>query len=68
MSAHGVSVTVTARRQDGMATQWQARCACREKWSGKTYEAVEDGWRQHIHALTGRAPRPCGEKGGRWMP
>ena len=47
---------------------WQAKCGRHAVWTGPTYEAVEDEWRKHVHAETGKAPAPCGKKEGRWEP
>lgn len=65
---HGISVVVTARRADGYATEWRARCGHHAEWFGPTYEAVEDEWRKHVHAEMGFAPKPMGDKVDRWMP
>jgi len=66
MSAHGVSFTITRRDARGIATNWHAVCGCKQSWDGKTYEVAEDEWRMHVRALTGQAPRPCGNLEGRW--
>lgn len=67
MSAHGASFEIVWRNADNTQQTWRARCKCREEWTGPTYEFAEDEWRKHVHALTGKAPRPMGGKDGRWV-
>ena len=40
----------------GVKREWLADCECGQNWLGPTYHAVEDDWRQHVHALTGTEP------------
>lgn len=46
----------------------QAKCACGDTFDGATYEAAEDGWREHVYEQTGHVPRPMGDKTDRWQP
>lgn len=63
-SKHGISVTIIRRDPN----VWRGRCDCGPKWDGPTYEAVEDEWRKHVHARTGKVTKPWGDKEGRWTP
>lgn len=67
-SKHGCGFEVVARDERGHATSWLAACSCGSKWVAPSYEAAEDEWRKHCHALTGIAPKPMGVKQGRWSP
>lgn len=50
-------------------TVWVATCGRHFTATGATYETAEDEWRKHVHAVTGKAPRPLGDKTvERWMP
>jgi hypothetical protein len=66
MSKHGCSFTVTERGADNKATKWVGLCECGDAFTGPTYEAAEDGWREHYYRVTDVAPAPMGEKSGRW--
>jgi hypothetical protein len=61
---HRVTVEIVSRDPN----VWLASCGRHAKWTGPTYEAVEDDWRRHVHAETGTAPKPLGAKDNRWMP
>jgi hypothetical protein len=63
---HGGSFEVIERASNGKATAWLASCACKTRWTGDSYEVVEDKWRQHVHALTGVAPKAMGSQADRW--
>ena len=65
---HGALFTVIARGADNVATRWQAQCGHHATFVAESYEAVEDEWRKHVHAETGSAPKPCGDKTNRWEP
>lgn len=65
---HGFSAEVIARNEQGIATQWLGKCARHAKFAGPSYEVVEDEWRKHVHAETGSAPKPMGNKADRWQP
>lgn len=58
MSAHGITVEIISRDPN----VWQARCACKSKWTGPTYEAVEDFWREHVYASTGSITKAFGDR------
>ena len=47
---------------------WATHCNCGEVWTEGTYEAGEDQWRKHVHAVTGKAPKPMGDRADRWAP
>jgi hypothetical protein len=66
MSAHGCSFSVTERGADNKATKWVGKCECGDAFVGPTYEAVEDGWRQHYYGATETVPAPMGVKEDRW--
>lgn len=68
MSGHGISVEVIERNDMGRATSWLATCKCKTRFTEATYEATEDKWRRHVHAVTGTAPKPMGGQLGRWTP
>jgi hypothetical protein len=68
MSGHPASFEVISRDASARATLWRAICGRHLRWDGPTYEAVEDEWRKHVHAETGTAPAPMGNRNGRWMP
>ena len=61
---HGCSFVIVSRDPN----VWRATCGRHQTWDGPTYEVVEDEWRKHVHAETGTAPNPCGDKTGRWEP
>jgi len=64
VSAHGCSFVIT----DRSPINWRATCRCKRVWNGPTYEAVEDGWREHVHATVGKVVEPAGKRDGRWTP
>ena len=48
---------------------WEAKCGRHAAWTGPSYEAVEDKWRQHVYEATGQAPEPAGDTTvSRWSP
>jgi hypothetical protein len=61
---HNMSAQIISRSPN----VWRVKCGRHDEWTGPTYEAVEDEWRRHVHAETGKAPEPCGDKDGRWTP
>jgi hypothetical protein len=65
---HGCDFEIIERSPDNTSHTWLASCACGTKWSGPTYEVVEDKWREHYHVASGVAPSPFGHKAGRWTP
>jgi hypothetical protein len=68
-SKHEGSFTIVWRNDDNTKRTWRAKCNCKfGVWEGPEYEVVEDEWRKHVHAATGKAPKPCGNKAGRWEP
>jgi hypothetical protein len=64
MSAHGCNFTIISRDPN----VWRARCNCKRRWDGPSYEVVEDYWREHVHAAIGKVVEPAGNQGGRWTP
>jgi hypothetical protein len=65
VSRHGASFRIVGRNPN----VWQAKCGRHAAWTGPTYEAVEDSWREHVWAETGKAPPPGGETlTDRWSP
>lgn len=63
---HGMSAEVIERDERGRGTAWLVTCGCKTRWTGPTYEVVEDKWRQHLHAETGTPAGPMGDKTDRW--
>lgn len=63
---HGCSFEVVERNANRVATSWLGTCTCKQRWTGASYEETEDKWRQHVHAETGKVPRPCGSQADRW--
>jgi hypothetical protein len=63
---HGASFEVVDRGPDHVATAWLASCKCKVRFIGATYEEAEDKWRQHVHEVTGKAPKPFGNQDARW--
>ena len=61
---HPWSANVTA----DLAT-FTVSCGHHGLFVGQTYEHVEDAWRAHVHAATGIAPAPMGDRTTpRWTP
>lgn len=63
---HGCGFEIIERGPDNSWQTWLASCKCGAKWTGSSYEAVEDKWRQHVHVETGIAPDPMGAQVARW--
>lgn len=68
-SKHGASFEVIERDSAGRGITWLARCSCRTRWTGATYEEIEDKWRRHAYEVTGAAPKAMGDTvAERWAP
>ena len=65
---HGFSAEVVERDENDRATVWLGRCGKHDSFIGESYEAIEDRWRQHVHAATGTVPRAMGDQENRWQP
>jgi hypothetical protein len=65
---HSFSTSVTKRDHNNRGIEWTATCGRHEKWTGATYEQVEDSWRRHVYEATGELAEATGDKANRWMP
>lgn len=65
---HGFGAEVVARDENNRATTWVGRCGRHVTFVGPSYEDIEDQWRRHVHAMTGKVPSPQGNQENRWTP
>jgi hypothetical protein len=53
-SKHGVSFQIVSRNPN----VWQGKCGRHATFTGASYAAVEDAWREHVWREAGNSPTP----------